>query len=558
MFFVGVSAAASGVGGHDFRGKLQRLAANDVLTGIAVVLLAILVYANSLKNGFVWDDDYVILTNLPPAGQLLSLLTGIDSGRPTELMPYYRPLTLFSFALERQIHGLEPWFIRLVNVLLHAANCLLVQRLSLKVSGSHAAALLCALLFAVHPLQSEAVCFNAGGRNTMLATFFVLAAYLIHAAAVSRFRNCGLVIGPLLFGAGLFAKETALALLPFIVALEYGGLRSRNAVLCRAAWLRLFPYVIVTGGYLLARHFALSRAGVELQVFAGLGGRLLDNVYLIPRYGLNVVWPQHLSPRYFMPESLHQFALPLVLAWVAIVGVAWRLYGYHQRQAVWFGITWVVAFWLPVSGIFPIPSAPMADRYCYLPAIGLWLLIADQVVLWAERYRTAITASLAIAGVVLLLLAVVTVRQNRIWHDDFILFSRLVEQYPDKAYGYYNLGCAFLEKKGDLDQAEQWFAKALSLEPGFPRLRTQLGYVQFKRGDFDGAVSQYDHALYLDPQDAEAWVNRGKSLEELGRYAEAVASYRRFLELPGGQFAVERDVIAMRVQALSTMPDHSP
>ena len=102
---------------------------NDLLVGLAVAMVAFLVYANSLGNGFVWDDDVVIVANAALKGNALSLFSGIDVARATELNPYYRPLTLLTFLLEERLHGLTPFLVRLFNVLLHAANAFLVYRL---------------------------------------------------------------------------------------------------------------------------------------------------------------------------------------------------------------------------------------------------------------------------------------------------------------------------------------------------------------------------------------------------------------------------------------------
>ncbi len=524
---------------------------SGLLIGLVVVAVACLVYANSLGNGFVWDDDVVIVANPALKGSALSLFSGIDVARSTEPTPYYRPLTLLTFLVEERLHGLTPYLVRLANVFLHAANAFLVYRLARRFFKDNYASLLAGLLFAVHPLNSEGVDFNAGGRNTMLACLFILAAYLCHERSARQGKAPGALAGAALFFSGLFAKETTIALLPFIGFIEIPALRKAVPAGRTRAALRLIPYAVGTVIYLILRSNALTGAGVRLEVLAGLGSRLLDNLDIIPRYLLTVVWPASLSPKYFIPDDLHLLALPLTAAWLCILGLLAWLLTRGRSPATHFGLAWLTAFWLPVSGIFPIPSAPLADRYLYIPAIGLWLVIADQATRF-QPIREAVRKSImVIAAVVLVALVAVTVRRNADWRSDVSLFSRVVEQYPERAFGHHNLGCAYLDKEKNLDLAEQEFEKALALDPFFPRLRTQMGYISLQRGDYDGALRHYTDAVMINPGDAEAHLNRAIVLEKLRRYAEAVTEYRLFLATPGNDLAGSRSMAEGKVLGLT-------
>jgi hypothetical protein len=522
----------------------------DLYLALAVAGVAFLVYANSLGNGFVWDDDSVIVANSALKGDALSLFRGIDVTRYSDLNPYYRPLTLLSFLAEERLHGLTPFLVRLFNVILHAANAFLVCRLARSFFTDRFAALLAGLLFAVHPLHTEGVNFNAGGRNTLLAAFFILASYLVHTRSA---KISGAFAGAVLFLAGVLSKETALAILPFIVAHEVCSLRDSGARLGRQTFARLLLYAGSTALYLVLRDRALSGAGVHLEIMHGLGSRLLDNVYIIPRYLLTVVWPTTLSPNYFIPDDLNVLALPLVVAWLSIATIAGWLLTRGRSRATFFGLNWLTAFWLPVSGIVAIPSAPLADRYLYVPAIGLWLIVADQAArLLQSRAIPRLHAAL-VAVLVLLTLGVLTVRRNLDWKSDVTLFSRVVEQYPEQAFGYHNLGCAYLDKEKDLDLAERNLEKAVALDPLFPRLWTQIGYVRLLRGDYGGALRRYTEALRLNPFDAEAHLNSAIALENLGRSDEAAIEYRNFLATPHNELAGARRMAVERVRAFSSL-----
>ncbi|HIJ86960.1 MAG TPA: tetratricopeptide repeat protein [Desulfuromonadales bacterium] len=522
----------------------------DLIFGLSICIITFLVYANSLGNGFVWDDDIVILANPLLKGSPVTLFSEIDRGHATGVTPYYRPFTLLSFLLDGKFHGFDALYVRLVNVLLHAATAFLVYRLAVSLKIDRIAAILAGLLFAVHPLQSEAVDFNSA-RNTLLATFFVVAAYLVHQWSHTHKSFAGSLAGASLFLSGLFSKEIAVGILPFIAAIELENTQSENRNSLQKGFVRLLPYLAGLAFYLILRNNALSRAGASLDIFPGLMGRQLDNVYILPRYLLNVVWPRFLSPRYFLPDDFNLYALPLVLAWVCIVGMFWWFVTGGRSRVTLFGLAWLIAFWLPVSGIIPIPSAHLADRYLYTPAIGIWLIVADQfsmlILCRAQLRRWGIIA----AAVIVVALAVVTVKRNQIWKNDITLFTDIVEMYPDQALGYDSLGCAYLDTEHDIDRAEKLFERAYTLNPAFPRLSTQMGYVRFLRGDLQGALEHYNQAIYRNSLDAEALLNRGVVLERLGRYSDAVDSYRRFLTTPGNELPEARRVMPAKIVELS-------
>lgn len=521
------------------------------LAGLIVGLVAFFVYANSLENAFVWDDDIVIVANSALRENILSLFSGIDAGRENDLTPYYRPLTFLTFFIEERLHGLVPFPMHLLNVLLHAANAFLVYRLAKSlINGTHAA-LLAGLLFAVHPINAESVDFISGGRNTLLACFFVLSGYLLHRRSVKQQNYRGAVAGSLCLLAALFSKETSLGILPFIVALEFSNLRTEDSKARRRSYGRLLPYALCTLFYFVLRAQALSDAGVRIDILSGLGTRLLNNLYIIPRYFLTILSPPAQSIRYYVPEDLHLLALPLITAWLWMIGIFSWLLRRGRTQATVFGLLWLAMFYLPVSGIIPIPSAPFADRYLYLAAIGVWIIIADQVYRLLSFTEWGRRQGLAAAGLVLLVLGTFTVLRNPDWKNDVALFSRFVRQYPDKAFGHHNLGCAYLDDVGDLDAAEREFNTALALDPYFPRLRTQMGYIRLLKGDYKGALVHYDAAVMINPFDSEALLNRAIALDNLGRNEDAVANYKRFLSSPGNELPLARPQAEARLRALT-------
>lgn len=524
----------------------------DLYLGLLVALVAFLVYANSLGNGFVMDDASVILNNPVLRGTPFSLFESIDSNSDTELTPYYRPLTLLTFLIEGRLHGFTPFPMHIVNVLLHAANAFLVYYLALSLIMNKSASLFAGLLFAVHPINTEGVDF-VSARNTILAGFFVISSYLVHERSARQDKIAGAVGGAILSLAGLFSKEPALVVLPFIGLRELPLLRGKEPTRRRRAFVRLIPYAMGVVVYFILRNNALSRAGVNMDIISGLGGRLLNNLYIIPKYLLMVIWPLSLSPEYGAPDDFHLLALPLAAAWLCIVVLLIWLLSRGRSRATLFGLCWMVAFWLPVSGIIRIPSTELALRYLYLPAIGLWLIIADQTIrLFHDRDK--IRRYCLIVATVILLLAGFTMRRNLDWKNELTLFSRAVEQYPNSAWGHVELGNAYYNNGQDehsLMMAEQEYEKALALNPTLQKAHTHMGSIRLKLGDLSGALNHYTEALAINPFDKEALIYRGMVLENLGRHKEAVADYQFFLSAPGRGLSEMRPYAEERVRELS-------
>lgn len=505
----------------------------DLFFGLLVAVIAFLTYANSLGNGFVWDDTNVVLNNPVLRGSPLSLFHSLDDAG-FKWIPYYRPLTLLTFLFEDRLHSLTPALMHLLNIMLHSANAFLVYHLARSFVKDYRPPLLAGLLFAVHPLNAESVNFISGGRNTLLACFFVLSSYLCHLKGVTDRKNSFILSGAIFYIAGLFSKESAIMALPFLVAFEIPSLRSGITSSVPHSFVRLMPYAVGTMIYLTMRWMTLADHGIQFSVLPGLGARLTENLYIIPRYLLSLTLPTFLSARYVIPEYRQFPVVPLTAAWICISCIIGWLLTKGRSKTTFFGLIWFVAFWLPVSGIISFPSVPLADRYLYIPAIGIWIVIADQA-LRLLLLRVKVCNYSYIAGVIMILvLMTMTARRNMDWKSNISLFARLVEQYPKSAYGHAALGEAYLKSQvaDDLELAEQELTRAMTLEPSMKELYALLGHIRLNRGDFAGALQYYSEVLKKDPSDMETLLNRGIAFEGLGRIKEALADYQLFLSMP--------------------------
>lgn len=540
----------------------------DWMIGLALSSLVLIIYANSLVNGFVADDSYIILKNPVFHDRILSLFYSIDTD-PTQLLPFYRPLTYLTFYIERLLHGFEPHYMHACNVILHAANTYLVYLLAGRILTNQRSAILAGVIFAVHPIHSESVNYLSGGRNTMLACFFVLAALLFHLKSISTGRFPASMSGSLLFLAGLFSKEMAIMLLPVLFLLEFRNVKKTPTAERARAALRMVPYLLATAGYLILRWLTLSVAGIQTSIIPGFGAqklhelysipdfgeRIFKNVFIIPKYVLTLIWPAALSPRYSMPGDMPASITVLMIVWACIITVVIRLLASSKYQAERFGLVWAAAFWIPVSGVVYFSSITMADRYLYLPAIGMWITVASQFIHFTSSGNRIIRNTAASCGIIILIVfAGMTVKRNFDWKNDRTLFARMVEQYPENPHGHYNLGAAYLipREAEVLQQAERHLLRALALDKSLPSVHALLGYIRLQSGDLEGSSLYLTKALKLNPLDREARINRGITLEGMGRYREALEDYEYYLTLPnenylpGSREYAEEKVIELR------------
>jgi len=499
-------------------------------------------FANSLANGFVWDDEFIIVDNpqtRDPGGVAKLLL------EPDVLAPYYRPLTRSSYLLDYRLFGLRPAGFHAVSVALHLANVWLLYLLALRLFRRRGPALCSALLLAVHPVNAEAVNFLSG-RNNLLVLALMLASILLFDEARLRDSALWAAGSAAAFLAAVLSKESG-ALTPLLivawtllVARERAGPRG-------LAWTRLLlPHLAAAAIYALLRARALGGLLGTGEAARPLLERLVANLYTIPSYLGLVLFPRRLTIFHEIPpDALRQAWLPA--AWLAILLIA-GLAVRRSAPAVRFGLAWFAVNLLPVANVVPIPSAPIAERYLYVPAVGLWILIAyaGASLVAATGARRILTAA---AVLLLAALAFRTVGRNRDWRSDLALFRSASETDVASPLGPFNTGNAWLDL-GRMAEARAAWEEALRREPGHAGALTQLGTLAASRGDLETAERLYRRALDAPGGNPLARFNLARLLERSGRPLEAAELYRRFLEEVPVEYREYEALARERLEAL--------
>jgi Tfp pilus assembly protein PilF len=474
------------------------------------------VYGFTLRFGFVFDDHMQIERNpwlRSPEGLRL-FLTRPFWGFNREQGPlgsnYYRPLFGAFDSLLAHVYGLDPTAFHAASVALHLAVCLLVAlgaRRLIQEDGAGAAALAAGLLFAVHPAHAEAVAW-AGGQPDLLAAVFALIAVLAYLKAKDEGERSW--IGPLAYLLSCLAKETGVATVLVLAVIEATEWRREGSlgVAVRRGAKRLALYGGVLAAYLALRIHALGGfAPRNYGVTSSAAGAVGYGGALLARYlgFLMVPFPAKVLAVVAVPPLLSLGALAgLAVAVVVLAGLAVTAWTGTGRREIVLPLAFLFAFLLPVLRADAIGGSNFAERYLYLPSVGLAWLVGLLVV---RLSRLPARRVLAIAGLLALAaLGTAAAMRAAIYRDDRTLFTAAVQENPGSEIAHNNLGMA-LFAQGHLKEAEREYRKALRLLPSAVAPLANLAVLEERQGDIPAARKAFEETLRRLPTHAIAAVH---------------------------------------------------
>ena len=492
-------------------------------------------YLPTLRYGFVWDDEHLVTKNarLETANPLqffgqdfMPSRHGSDATR----IQYYRPLTVLSLWLDRQVWGLNPSGFHLTNVLLNALVLVLLGLLLCMLSGRSWPGLVGLALFGLHPAHVESVAF-VSGRTDLLAAVFALSCFLCLVRYAGRGQSpaertrpqsgtvpAGVwpVAAVMCCAAACLSKEVAV-LLPLVgfVMLRHLGCSRRRAGIATA----VLAAVVV--GYILLRSAVLGSSALAVGS-AGFSERLLLFLNAFGRYGRLAVFP--FIHRLVYPDraAFAAFGWPTVAGVCLLLLLCW--FGWRARRStLGLGAMWFLAFILPVANLFSIGDTFLAERLLYLPLAGLAVMALSVEQLRPTWRRTLIPL---LAGYALLM-AVDSLSRMLVWRDPVGLFRTMAAEAPNSSDAHLNLGAALLNQEKDTLAAEAEFRRALAIEPRNPVAHNNFGDILRKRGELAAARQEYADAVSLDPGYAEAHGNLGIVLLQTGQADSALAQLRQ-------------------------------
>ena len=508
--------------------------------GLAAITLA--AFAAVRRYGYVSVDDHIYVTG---NAQVLAGLTwsSVAWAFTTTHANFWHPLTWLSLMLDVQLFGVNPGAIHVTSLMLHLASTLALFAALSRMTGRPGPSAFVAALFAVHPLHVESVAWISQ-RKDVLSTFFMVLAIWSYAVYVDRRRlgrpSLAASLGVLgLFALGLMAKPM-LVTLPFVLLLldwwplgrasrPSGGEGGRTAR--AAAWRSRLPLVVeklplfgLAGASAVVAFLAQQHGGAVggLQSFP-LMGRLANALHSYIAYIGQMFWPVGLVAFYPYPQVAAVWpAIAALLALVAVTAAVAYAARRHSYLAV--GWLWYVGTLLPVSGLVQVGSHAMADRYTYVPLIGLFVMVAWGAADLAGRARLPRGVLAGASCAALLACTVLTTAQVGTWKDSVALWQHALDVMPDNYYAHNGLGLE-LGKQGRNGEARAEFIEASRLAPGFPNGHNNLGLLLANENRPDEAVAEFRKALDLNPDYVQAHINLGNALLKTRKTEEALAHY---------------------------------
>ncbi len=525
-------------------------------TALFLALVPLLVNLGALRPGFIHDDHRIIeqndLTRDPR--HLSSIFTSGYWSTGDEKVPnLYRPVTILSFALDRAAHGLRPLGFRLVNLLLHVLNTLLVLHLAARLfpgAGSAAARFadrpfLAALLFAVHPVHTE-VLGEIVGRAELLAAAFALGSVLVFLRALdpvpdgrrARARGGLFTLSLVLFALAFLAKENAVIVPGLLLLADRLVARQRPAWPFHAASGMVLVSILALRVHVLG---GLNPAGPihfidnPIAHLSFLEGRLTA-LKVLARYAALLVWPAAMSIDYSyrtIPppsgplDAGASLGAAIALAWALGVALTWK-----KAPGTAFALGFIGITFAPVANLlFPIGTI-MAERLLYLPSAGFCMAAAALVgsLAGVPSMKTRIGAVRLGVGVLILALSARTIVRLRDWRDDYTIFKAALRVAPESVRALLNYGSA-CEERGEDTEAIEAYEKALSVWPQFADAHYNLAGVLARRKEWQGAVDHYREAARMQPGNVHYLVNLAHSLTGIGRPAEGRDVLRRAIQI---------------------------
>ncbi len=498
-----------------------------------LLLLAFLVYANTLVNGFVYDDHSQIEQN-PYVHSFLGIAKIFTMRSPSG--NYYRPLMNLGFLFSFQLFGASPYGFHLINVLLHCVAVWLVYEVGAAMTSDQTLGLIAALCFAIHPVHTESVSWIAGVVDIEM-TIFYLAAFWFFLKLECANRS-SVWIHTAMLGSFLLAtlsKEPAMTLPALATIYEHFYRSDRNRTTWKQKVARYGGFWVIGFAYIGVRFLVLGGfAPVSFHRDMSWRDAAVIAVGWIGRYAAKLLWPVPLTVFYAIQRNTTFLNFHLLLGAAVLVATAASvIYEWKRARMYPFWLLWILFTLAPVLNVRWLPMDVFAERFLYLPSVGFSWLIAG-ITLWfwrkneleAER-RWALVFAASILG---LLASGVIMARNRDWKDDYSLALRTVQTNPDNSNMRSDVAMAEW-RAGKRDEALRQWHLALSYRPDSLQALSDLGFAMIEENKYDEAIPYLRKANDLSSRFATPHVHLAHVYMELGKAGEAEKEFRRAVEI---------------------------
>lgn len=545
---------------------------------VILVVAAFAVYANSLSNDFVFDDESVVLgdPSIAKISNIPKYFTG-EEGFHKVIGRYYRPLVSASYALDYVFYGLKPFGFHLTNVIIHIINCLLFlkflnlifRRRSHEFTKANSEFVflifLSAVIFAVHPIHTEAVSWVSGRTDSLSFTFFI-AAFIFYIRYKEIRTNSYFFLTILAYLLSLLAKEMAITfpVLIFLydITVNHDGHRggSRNISNYKKNIPIYSALILISILYMLLRWFILKDVPQRETYFYFYGKDFITVVatmlQTLPLYFRLLFFPVGLLYHYsgYLPYQnsfLNYNVIVSVLFVIVMVVLAVLLY--KKFSLISYSILFFFISLVPVLNIIPTMNF-MAERFLYIPSIIVSIVLAEIVLKLDLRGALAIKQSFVSKGlltIIIVFYSYLTISRNADWKNNDTLF--LSAEGKPGTVTYVNIGNIYANKN-QTDIAETYYRKAISLRPETLLAQNNLGKVFLVKGIYDSAVFYMTKAHLLDTLSPEPMLSLAQAYSRMGNLPEAVKYLERIQKITPGYMSSDKMLEELKTQSQGWNP----
>lgn len=504
---------------------------------ILLVIATFIAYMQVLNYGFItsFDDTEYLTSNWNIKAGLTK--ESIVWAFSTSYASNWHPVTWLSHMLDYELYGLEPFGHHLTSLLFHIINTLLLFGVLLKMTGALWRSGLVAVLFALHPLNVESVAWVSERKN-VLSTFFLLLTLWAYIKYVDKKNARNYLLVVLFLVLGLMSKPM-LVTLPFVLLLlDFWPLKRFGEVRPARLIFEKVPLFILLIGSCVATFIAQKSGGaIRFSEFSSLYFRIANALVSYFEYLRNMLWPSGLSVFYPHPGNALPIWKPLACTIVLVVVTIWVVKEIRRAPYLAVGWFWYLGTLVPVIGIVQVGEQAMADRYTYVPLIGIFIAIA-----WSlpEQIKTGKEKLLPIlSGIVVSLLIALTWIQVSHWKNSITLFKHAINvtdtKYPGVATIHAFLGDAY-HREGELDIAISEFKKSLDLDPANLYGLNNLAATLAEQGNLKEGLIYAQKLARFQPDYTPGLITMGNILEETGKLDQAQIYYEQVLKQDSDSF----------------------
>jgi len=501
---------------------------NRNLLCLVLFLVVAVTFSSSLNNGFVNFDDEVYVTANPHVKTGLTL-DNVKWAFQTGDTGNWHPLTWLSHMLDCQIFGLRAWGHHLTALLLHSVNAVLLFLVLTRMTGAMWRSLFVAVVFGLHPLRVESVAWVAERKDVLSTLFFLLTVWCYARYTSVRTARYSYGLALFFFALSLMAKPMMVTLPFLLLLLDYWPLGRFKTKQVLPLVMEKIPFLALTVISSSVTYVVQKQGGTVASMEAvSLADRFQNAINSYGSYLGKIFYPANLCAFYPLPE--HCSIVPVLLSLAVVLAVSVVVLVFRRKSPFlpvgWF---WFLGTLVPVIGLVQVGRQAMADRYTYVPSIGVFILVAWGAYQVTRSWHLQKIVLGVAASTIVMACAAATFHQIPTWKNSDALFQRAAAVTEENYYTDWVLGTLVMEK-GDTPKALELLGRSVELRPSFPDAHESYGVALKNAGRVDEAIPQLIEALRLKSSLPGAHKNLGLALSAKGKLNEAIGEFQAALQ----------------------------